>query len=179
MALLSRRGALGALLALAAAAASVAFAQSQPATSVLERRVKAALLSQFAELVSWPESALEPGGTLVVAVVGAEQLADELRQLAGARAAGRPIRVRAQREGESLEGVQILFVAGGSGTEALREARDKPVLVVTDSAGALEQGSVINFATVDGKVRFELSVAGAEQRGLKLSPRLVAVALKR
>jgi hypothetical protein len=53
-----------------------------------------------------------------------------------------------------------------------------PVLVVTEGEGALERGSVINFLVVEGNVRFEVSLPAAEQRGLKLSSRLLSVALR-
>ena len=185
MAILSRIRLVAALLVLLAAAWSgAASAQSATDARLLERHIKAALLSQFAELVTWPQAALGEGATPIhIAVWGADQLADDLGKLAAGRsAAGHPIRVRRHREGEPISGIQILFVGGpatAGATELIRTVSQQPVLIVTESEGALAHGSVINFAMVEGKVRFEISTAAAEQRGLKLSPRLVAVALKK
>ncbi|HSY28334.1 MAG TPA: YfiR family protein, partial [Burkholderiaceae bacterium] len=53
-----------------------------------------------------------------------------------------------------------------------------PILVVTESAGALESGSIINFVPVDDRIRFEISVTQAERSGLKISSRLLGVAQK-
>jgi hypothetical protein len=54
--------------------------------------------------------------------------------------------------------------------------QNAPTLVVTDSEGALDQGSMINFVLDDGHVRFEISTTPAEKRGLQLSSGLLAVA---
>jgi hypothetical protein len=55
-------------------------------------------------------------------------------------------------------------------------AKGRPVLTVTSAEGGLEQGSIINFRTVDERVRFELSQDAAEQSGLRLNSRLFSVA---
>ena len=57
----------------------------------------------------------------------------------------------------------------------VRTIRARLALVVTESPGALHQGSALNFVSIDGQIRFELSLDAAEKRGLKLSSRLVAV----
>ena len=50
------------------------------------------------------------------------------------------------------------------------------MLTVTESDGALSQGSMINFVIVDRRVRFEVGLESAEKNGLRLSSRLLAVA---
>jgi hypothetical protein len=49
-------------------------------------------------------------------------------------------------------------------------------LIVTESEGALRQGSVINFIVVDEHVRFEISLESARGRNIRLSSRLLSVA---
>jgi hypothetical protein len=58
----------------------------------------------------------------------------------------------------------------------LRQSKGRPVLTVTTVEGSLEQGSIINFRTVDERVRFEVSADAAEQSGLRLNSRLFSVA---
>lgn len=72
------------------------------------------------------------------------------------------------------------FNVAGSSTAVLSQtrsiAKDAPVtLIAYGWAGALKQGSVINFLMDDGQIRFEISLEAAEKRGLKLSSRLIAV----
>ena len=49
-------------------------------------------------------------------------------------------------------------------------------LVVTESEGALEQGSAINFVVLEDRVGFEVSLEAAERTGHRISARLLAVA---
>jgi hypothetical protein len=51
------------------------------------------------------------------------------------------------------------------------------VLLVSDVDGGLEEGSVINLVVVDNRVRFEVSLEAAERSQLKLSSRMLAVAM--
>jgi hypothetical protein len=154
-----------------------AFAQADSDNAALERRVKAAFLYKFAGYVEWPEGTFpNPDSPIVIAVAGDDQLAAELTRLtAGHTVDGRNVEIRRQVDSEPAAGVNILFVASTEMTR-LRNKGTKPVLIVTESEGALNQGSTINFYMESGKVRFELSNASAEQRHLKLSSRLITVA---
>jgi len=49
--------------------------------------------------------------------------------------------------------------------------------VVCEWDGALEQGAVVNFVPAEGRVRFEVALDAAERRGLRISSRMLAVAL--
>ena len=51
-----------------------------------------------------------------------------------------------------------------------------PVLIVTESDGALGAGSIINFVLEQGHVRFAISLAAAERRELVIRSGLLAVA---
>jgi hypothetical protein len=60
--------------------------------------------------------------------------------------------------------------------EILAPARSLPLLTVTESTGALTDGSVINFLIDERRVRFEISLDAAAMSGLNISARLLAVA---
>lgn len=166
-------------LALLAASAALGAAPAE-AERALERRVKAAFLFRFTEFVSWPDPAFgRPDAPFVIAVASHDGLADELQQITSGRTVhGRPIEVRRVREPETLRAAQMVFVAD-SDRQRLREwvrAAPRHALIVTESAGALTAGSVINFVIVEGRVRFEISLESAEKRGVRMSSRLLAVA---
>ena len=57
-----------------------------------------------------------------------------------------------------------------------RSARDRGSLLVSESSDALDQGVVINFVTVDSRVRFEVSLIAAAETGITISSRLLSVA---
>ena len=147
----------------------------------LEHQVKAAFLYKFASYVEWPPALFPEEGTpITIAVMGAAPIAAELERVAVGRSAqGRPITVKRLNAGEPLEGHHIVFV-GLDETRRLSRVAEaaavQSILVVTDTAGALTKGSMINFILADGKVRFEIARDAAEKSGLKVSSRLLAVA---
>ena len=147
----------------------------------LEQRVKAAFLYQFAGYVEWPPNSFAQTGTPVtIAVLGADTLAAELSQVVtGRTVGGRPVMVKRVKPGESLAGVHILFIGRAENARLshfAQPAQPRAILTVTESDGALAQGSMINFVLVDRRVRFEVGLDAAEKNGLRLSSRLLAVA---
>jgi hypothetical protein len=99
--------------------------------------------------------------------------------VAGRTVGGRPVSVKRVKPGEPLTGVHILFVGRAESTrlaQMVQAAQPRAMLTVTESDGALAQGSMINFVLVDRRVRFEVALDSAEKNGLKLSSRLLAVA---
>lgn len=146
-----------------------------------EARVKAAFLLKFPAYVDWPASAFAgPGSPITFAVAGADAVADALDELAkGRTVGGRPVAVVRLKQGDSLAGVNVLFIGDAEVTRVNQlalGARPRAVLTVTESDGALARGSIINFVISDRRVRFEISLNAAEKSGLKLSSRLLAVA---
>ena len=164
---------------IAGSTGSCAWAQDDAA--ILEQRIKAVFLYKFAGYVDWPATSFaRPDAPFTIAVAGAEQLATELSQaVAGRTVNDRPVAVRRLKPGESLDGVHILFVGKGECArliQLVKIAQTRSVLTVTESEGALAQGSVINFVVAERRVRFEISVDSAEKSKLRLSSRLLAVA---
>ena len=162
-------------------AAAAPGAVSASAERVLERRVKAAFLFRFTEFVTWPDAAFaRPDSPFTILVAGREIYAEELRQItAGRTVSSRPVAVRRVSEGETMPAAHVLFVPD-SERARLREwirAAPRHALIVTESEGALEHGSVVNFVLVEGRVRFEIALDTADRRGLRMSSRLLALAL--
>jgi len=144
--------------------------------------VKAAFLMRFGEYVDWPkEHAVSREVT--IAVVGAPEVAAELRKMAPGRSVqGKPVAIAELRTLQQVRGHEyVLYVGGGARPSTRRSLhrvteRHQPVLVVADWQGALEEGAMINFIVHDELVRFEVSVETARAAGLRPSSRLLAVA---
>ena len=165
------------LAALLACGAADSRAQDRAA----EHQLKAAFLYKFAGYVEWPDASFARADTpIAIAVVGDEALAAEVAQAVTGRTVNdRRMTVRTLKPGEALAGVHILFVGraeSGRLGQIAQSALAQSVLTVTESEGALAQGSVINFIVAERRVRFEISLRSAERSGLKLSSRLLAVA---
>jgi hypothetical protein len=163
------RAALAGLLMLLCAAAA-----AQP----LEHQVKAAFVFKFLSFVDWPaQSFAGVDAPLAIGVLGADELLAELNGIVQGRSAqNRPVSVRALREGEKPAGLHLIFVGRAAAAQIPRLAVLPGVLVVSESEGALEQGSMVNFVRVEGRVRFEVAPEQAERRGVRISSRMLAVA---
>lgn len=179
--MIHRRGWLHGLLG-AALLATASPGRAQLETGRAERQIKAAFLYKFLGFVDWPAEAFETADApLRVGVFGADALADDLVQVVARRQVnGRPVQVRRLRPGESLAGLQALFVGRVEVAvlaSLLAQARRQSLLlVIAESDEAFAQGAAISFAVADDKVRFDVAPGMAEQAGLKISSRLLAVA---
>jgi hypothetical protein len=155
--------------------------RAQEASEAPERAVKAAFLYKFLGYVEWPPTALPHADTpFVIGIMGADEIAAELVQITTGRTVdNRSLVVRRLRDGDPLAGLHAIFVGRSEAARMaplLRAAQQHGILTVTESPGALDLGSAINFLLLEGRVRFEISVDAAEKSGLKLSSRLLSVA---
>jgi hypothetical protein len=143
-------------------------------------RVKAAFLYNFGSYVEWPPGR-GPKGSFVIAVLGAEDIARDLREIvAGRMVQGNAVQVREIDSPAEIGDAHIVFVGEKRAAQVPRvvaAAGNSPLLVVSDAKNGLRMGATINFAIVERRVRFEISMPAAERAGLNLSSRLLAIAL--
>jgi hypothetical protein len=163
------------------AAASSAAAQSGDSAPSLERRVKAAFLYKFSGYIEWPEGSFSASDAPIsIGVIGDDQLASDLTQMvAGHTIDNRALAIKRINDPAAAEGVNIVFVGHAEIArlpQLIKATSGRHLLIVTESDGALAQGSMINFVVNNGHVRFELSADSAEKRQLKFSSRLLTVA---
>jgi hypothetical protein len=147
-----------------------------------ETQIKAAYLSKFAAYVEWPTSAFPEADTpITIGVMGAEEVASELHYITKERTVNdRVVQVKSLDPGESLVGVQVLYIGQLDEVRLkrlLESVQSLPILTIT-AVPLRHLGSVINFIPVDNHIRFEVSVTQAEQKSLKISARLLSVAQK-
>lgn len=146
---------------------------------VSQDAVKAAYLYRFSGYVEWPHESVA-GHPFVIAVVDAPGVARELRRLMPERLLNQqPAQVREVTLLQELGGAQIVFVGAGH-AEFLRAvaAGNRSMLLVTEDEKALDQGSMVNFVTIDKRVRFEVSLTAADRAGIKISSELLSVAIR-
>jgi hypothetical protein len=151
--------------------------------TLLERQVKAAYLYKFAGFVEWPEGSFaRPDSPLVIGVMAADALAEQLEQIvAGHAVNGHPLLVKKLRKGEALVNIHMLFL-GALDKAALQEvmaaSRDQPLLTVSDSQEVYAMGCIINFVVADERLRFEVALRPAAGARLRISARMLAAAYK-
>jgi uncharacterized protein DUF4154 len=159
-------------------AALLLFVPLIAAGQALEHEVKAAFVFKFLSFVEWPaQTFARPETPITIGVLGAEEVYTELHEIVQGRVVqGRPVTVRRVREGESLNGLHVLYVGRGGALALAKLGQPRSLLTITEWDGALDQGSIINFVRSEGRVRFEVALDTAERRGLHISSRMLAVA---
>ncbi|CAN5124027.1 hypothetical protein BH11PSE11_BH11PSE11_24310 [soil metagenome] len=148
----------------------------------LEDRVKAASLHKFLNYVDWPPAAFAATDSpYVIGVVNAEDIAEELTRLAANRLTNnRPVLVKKIHGSDNVSGVHVLFIGRAERprlSQWIRQTLGQPILLVSETEGALALGSMINFRIAEERVRFEVSLDPVEKSGLKLSSRMLAIAI--
>ena len=149
----------------------------------LELAVKATYLYKLAPFVSWPGSAFADGAApLVICIQGKDPFGPLVdRAVAGQRIEGRPVLVRRLPKVDSASGCQIAYI-GGSDIQpeaaALRDIGKAPVLTVTDQERGAGAPGDVHLVLMEGRVRFVIDNGQAQQQGLAISSKLLALALK-
>jgi hypothetical protein len=155
--------------------------QGKAADSYSEDAVKAAYLYRFVGYVAWP---MDVSGSkpFTIAVLDAPGVARELRRLLpGHPLDGGIAQVREVARVQEAGAAQVLYIGAGHAAflSALNsQAASQSILFVTDEAGGLQSGSVLNFLNVDHRVRFEISLTAAERVHLKISSELLPIAIR-
>ena len=162
--------------------APMAQAQARDSTPDIVRQVKAAYLFKFGNYVLWPpQTFANDQSPIVIGVVAEDRLADELERIAvGRTISTRPVAIKRLQPGEMVSGVHILFIGQGEASPSnwLLPLKGQPVLGVTEGESGLVPGGAINFVLDNNRVRFDVSLAAAEQNHLQLSAALLSVARK-
>jgi YfiR/HmsC-like len=167
------------LLVVAALATLLAkFSPASAVQSYSEDSVKAAYLVRFTQYIDWPPRAsAEP---FTIAVLNAPGVAAELQRMLPDHPIKNSVaRVRVITRVQDLGGAQMLYLGpapAGRLRSLISSIAFGPVLLVTDSEEGLELGSILNFITVEHRVRFEVSLTAADKSQFRVSSELLAVA---
>ena len=165
------------------AGAARADTQANGRSDQIVRQIEAAYLYKFASYVEWPPEAFAaPDSNFTIGLAGSDALADEIEaSLAGRTVNGRKVVVRRLRRGDAPTDVQMLVV----GTPDARWARelyaaikDHPVLTVAEPGSEPGAGSMISFAVVDDRLRFEVALRPIKPSRLKISALMLSAAYK-
>ncbi|HKT76606.1 MAG TPA: YfiR family protein [Sphingobium sp.] len=153
--------------------------EATPSTA-LEQAVKASFLFKFAPFVEWPPTAFSAGDkAFLICVAGEDPFGSVLDDVVrGQRMANRPVRVRRLGPTGSPTGCHMLF-AGRSAESAyapFAPLAGQPVLTVSDRNGG-PTGAMIQFVMQAGRVRFQIDDGAARACKLKISSKLLALAV--
>ena len=145
-----------------------------------EAKYKAVFTLNFIRYIGWPDTSLQ--GDFVIGVVRSSEVASWLKdQSSGKKFGFQDIVVKEFRNIEEVSDCQVIFVSSStnirSGSDLLLDkAKQKNSLIISESEGATNHGSAINFVVRDGQLKFELHKGNAGRVQLQLSSRLEGMA---
>lgn len=147
------------------------------AAASLEYAVKAAYLTKFIPFITWPAGSFEtPTSPVTICLVGDDPFAGALDQAARtAQLGARPLAVRHLEVPDAT--CRMVFLSAADpvlAAQVLDALRGKPVVTVADSG--LNLRGVISFAIEANHVRFDIDAGAADQDGLVISSKLLALA---
>jgi hypothetical protein len=178
--LLALPAALLALLALLAPRGLEAEEAGTPVAPV-EYQVKAAFLFNFTKFVEWPDDVFPENGPLRLCIVGADPFGASLENIVRGEAVnGRPLTIDRNRQLTDLSACHLLFVSRserGRLREIFEAVHGDSVLTVGDSPGFLAAGGMIELTLEGSKVRFAIDREKAERSRLKISSKLLRLAV--
>jgi len=140
-----------------------------------EAEAKASFLYNCALFVQWPGNGSHD--ELVVAIMGADRVAEVADSLQGRQVNGRILRVKVVGPGDDLRHFHIVYVGAGVNVKAqLMTLRDVPVLTVGESRDFTSTGGVVRLYTDDQRLRFEINMTRVEGAGLQVSAKMLGLA---
>lgn len=142
--------------------------------------VKAAFLFNFTKFVGWPAAATSGPGPLTVGVLGSDAVAGVLKDIVrGKSVDGRQFVTRRVTAKDDLSTLNVLFIGASEESrlgEVFKQLGSAGVLTVSDVRGFCARGGMIEFLLADDRVRFDINLGSAEQSGLTLNSKLLALA---
>jgi hypothetical protein len=170
-----RRGLTAAYLSLIASAL-MTVAQAQDHN--LEYAVKATFLYKFVPFVEWPADVFAaPGEAVDICIIGPDPFGGLLDEaVAGQEIGARPVLVHRSDILTEESACDVLFASGAAAQQVLDFARGRPILTVTDASSGDEAMGIIHFVIAGNRVAFDIDTIEANNNGLEISARLLALA---
>jgi hypothetical protein len=146
-----------------------------------EYQVKAVFLFNFVQFVTWPAAAFpDPQWPITIGILGNDPFGPFLEAaVQGEVIDGRSLTVKRFQQIEEVSGSHMLFVSkseSGRLGQILAAVQGKSILTVGETEAFARQGGIINFITVDKKVRYEINVEAAKRANLDISSKLLWLA---
>lgn len=178
-----RRHWLAFALAWFAAASSPLLAQSTQPLDAAEYQVKAAYVYKFVSFVEWPDDAFPTADSpLVIGVIGADDIAAALKAIVERQTVNHRRLVVRRLDGKATaDALQVLVIGAVDRTtldRTLKNVHGRPVLVVSSQKLDDAPEVMINFVTLERRVRFEVSLDPATQSRLRMSALMLSVAYR-
>lgn len=154
-------------------------AQDYAATSY---KIQTIFMYNFSKYIEWPANFSE--SEFRIGIIGPDELIDEVQKMATAKTTSdRKFVVQNLSSPADADQLHILLISASHDNmieAAVAQYANSPTLVVSQTTGAIDQGTCVNFLINDqGKMQYELNIATIEDKGLKIAASLISLAVNR
>jgi hypothetical protein len=143
-----------------------------------EAAVKFAFLLNFSKFVEWPgKGQVAP---VVLCILGHPDVLANGKILSEKAPAGQKMVAKDAGEDPEFRTCHVLFIGEGrrEGIHAILEkTKERPVLTVSDAEDFTAEGGMIGLVNREDRLKFEINLSAAQRAGLKLSSKLVQLAI--
>jgi hypothetical protein len=151
----------------------------QPPT---EYQIKAAFLFNFAKFVEWPTEAFgDSNAPIVIGILGKNVFGSDLENtIRDKKVNNRIFKFENLSSASEATNCHILFVSSSEKDNFLKIVaglHNTSTLTVSETDGFIQAGGMVNFLIQDNKVRFQISDDAAKKAGLKVSSKLLSLAI--
>jgi hypothetical protein len=162
-------------------AAGFGYAQTPRPPS--EYQLKAAFLYNFAKFIDWPpETFPDDKSPFIIGILGDNPFGTDLeRTVADKKINDRPIAIRPFRTAAEATNCQILFISSSEKkrfSEIIQSLHGSAVLTVGEAGQFIESGGMVNFVQEASKIRFQINDDAAKAARLKISSKLLSLAVQ-
>jgi hypothetical protein len=165
----------------AAVAPAPSTVEAAPDRVSREYLIKAAILYNLAKFATWPETAFSGAEAPVrLCVLGHDPFGAALQSLRGKRVGRRQLAVAMSTDVGDVPACHVLFVSGSEAHqlgEILDTVSRLPILTVADFEHFATAGGIVGLTEVDDRSRIEVNVDAAELAGVRLSSKLLRLAV--
>ena len=147
-----------------------------------EFTIKAAFIVKMALFIDWPEnsSLYTKNSAFTICIEESHRNHQSLNSWSrSGTIKDLPVNIKyINHSNPQLQSCNILFISDASNLERyLNETSDSDVLTISDVPGASQRGAVVNFININNKLRFEINLQAAQQRGFSINSRLLKLAI--
>lgn len=151
---------------------------NQHQTSLFEEySLKAAFTLNFARLTRWPDDSKE---LLSFCVMGNNTMQNAFKIVNNEFINDKVSQLKIINRDREITDCQVLMISGINHNKLRKiysSARNHTILTISEVEDITRSGAIINFIKEGDKIRFQINVKYAQQAGLKISSRLLKLAI--
>lgn len=152
----------------------------QETTGEKETRQKIVIISQIFNFVTWPPNHLPTSKEFLLGFIGDAPLYRQREiLLENIAIPGRSVHIQSITRLDEIKECHALFIAGDQSSrlkDILAVTGQRPILVISDTAGFGNRGVLLNLFIEDERVKFEINLGAAKKSRLFLSSKLLKLA---